>query len=95
MTGKCANQWCSTLRRPNQGKLFRLDIDLGIRSGGSQRMTEYVWLCGRCAQLMHPKVEFDGDTISLRLTKNDPIPLAELNPLKPILDSAAVLRRAQ
>ena len=72
MVGKCANSWCPTTRHYHEGKLFRLDIDLGNMTGGDERKTEYIWLCACCAQVMHPKVEVNGDTVTLRLTKNDP-----------------------
>jgi hypothetical protein len=71
MIEQCANSWCPTPRRHHEGKLFRLDIDLGSKTGGDERKTEYIWLCARCAQVMHPKVEVNGDTVTLRLTKND------------------------
>jgi hypothetical protein len=70
MPDKCANNWCPTTRHHQEGKLFRLDIDLGNKAGGEERKTEYVWLCALCALEMHPKVVIDGDTISLRLAKN-------------------------
>jgi hypothetical protein len=50
--------------------LFRLDIDLGNQAGGHERKTEYIWLCAECAELMHPKVDVIGDTVTLRLTRN-------------------------
>jgi hypothetical protein len=86
MTAKCANSWCVTPQRYDQGKLFRLDIDLGNKSGKTERKTEYVWLCGHCAQVMHPKVVVAGDTITLRLTKNDTVSLAA--------ETDALLKRA-
>jgi len=73
MVAKCANNWCLTPQRYGQGKLFRLDIDLVNKAGESERKTEYVWLCADCAQRLHPKVEVAGDTITLRLTRNDGI----------------------
>ena len=73
MIENCANRSCTTLRRSNQGKLFRLDIDLGSFSGADEHLTEYVWLCRACAQVMHPAVEVTRDTVILRLTKNDPM----------------------
>ncbi len=73
MDSKCANNWCPTPRHHRGGKLFRLDINLGNKTGGSERKTEYIWLCACCAQKMHPKVEVTGDTIRVRLTKNEPI----------------------
>jgi len=74
MVGKCANSWCPTTRHYHEGKLFRLDIDVGYRSGGNELKTEYIWLCARCAQEMHPKVEVSGNTVRVRLSKNEPMP---------------------
>lgn len=71
MVGKCANLRCPTPRHHNEGKLFRLDIDLGSMAGDDERKTEYIWLCACCAQVMHPKVEVSGDTVRVRLSKND------------------------
>jgi hypothetical protein len=76
MVGKCANSWCPTPRHPrhrHEGKLFRLDINLGTMAGGDERRTEYIWLCDRCAREMHPKVEVNGDTIKVLLSRNDPM----------------------
>ena len=73
MIGNCANRSCTTLRRPNQGKLFRLDIDLGSLSGTDEHLTEYIWLCRTCAQVMHPAVEVTRDSVVLRITKNVPM----------------------
>jgi hypothetical protein len=67
---KCANRWCRATRDDDEGKLFRFDLDLGNRAGGNELITEYIWLCTRCAELMHPKVEVSGDTVTLRLTNN-------------------------
>lgn len=85
MDAKCANSWCLTPKHQEQGKLFRLDINIGDKAGKSERKTEYVWLCGHCAQIMHPKVEVAGDTITLRLTKND---------VSLVPDTDALLKRA-
>jgi hypothetical protein len=71
MFSKCANSWCPTPRHHHDGKLFRLDIDLGSKAGKNERKTEYIWLCACCAQVMHPKVEVNGDTVTLRLAKNE------------------------
>src|ERR1700694_1515412 len=65
MVAKCANNWCHTTRHHDGGKMFRLDINLGNKAGGKERMTEYIWLCARCAQEMHPKVEVAGDTVTV------------------------------
>jgi hypothetical protein len=79
MVGKCANSWCPTTRHHHEGKLFRLDINLGSKAGRDERKTEYIWLCACCAQVMHPKVEVSGDTVTLRLTKNLPTLVADTN----------------
>ena len=77
MVSKCANNWCSTTRRNHEGKMFRLDIDLGSLTGGNERKTEYIWLCVSCAQIMHPEVEVTEDSVLLRLTKNLPMLVAD------------------
>lgn len=79
MVGKCVNSWCRTPRHHHEGKLFRLDIDLGNIAGGNELKTEYVWLCARCALEMHPEVEVTGDTVRLRLLKNAPVQVAATN----------------
>lgn len=79
MVGKCANSWCSAIRHHHEGKLFRFDIDLGNAAGENQHKTDYIWLCGRCAEEMHPKVEVAGDTITVRLSKNDPLQVEAAN----------------
>jgi hypothetical protein len=73
MVTKCANSWCFATRHDQEGKLFRLDIDLGSKAGGNECKTEYIWLCARCAQEMHPKVEVTENTVTVRLLKNDPM----------------------
>jgi len=72
MASKCANNYCPITRHRHEGKMFRLDIVVGNRTGGTQRKIEYVWLCSHCADKMHPKVDVTGDTVTLRLTKNLP-----------------------
>ncbi len=79
MVSKCVNRWCPAIRHHHEGKLFRLDIDLGNKAGGSELKTEYIWLCARCAREVHPEVEVCGDTVKLRLSKNDAIQMAETN----------------
>jgi hypothetical protein len=83
MAGNCANRWCSAPRLEDEGKLFRLDINLGNRAGGDERKTEYIWLCASCANRMHPKVEVSGNTVTLRLTKNEPR-LQVTHPARPL-----------
>jgi hypothetical protein len=75
MIQKCPNHWCPTTRHRHEGTLFRLDIDIGNKAGGNERKTEYIWLCAHCAQVMLPKVDVVGDTVTVRLSKKDPLPL--------------------
>jgi hypothetical protein len=77
MVCKCANSWCPTTRHHHEGSLFRLDINVGNTAGGTERKTEYIWLCSSCALVMHPKVEVKGDTVILRLTKKEPTQIAD------------------
>lgn len=77
MVCKCANNWCPTTRHRQEGRLFRLDINVGNKAGGTECKTEYIWLCSSCAQVMHPKVDVRGDTVILRLTKNDSTQIAD------------------
>ena len=75
MVMKCANNWCLAPRQAHEGKLFRLDIDLGTMTGKNERKTEYIWLCACCVLKMHPNVTVTGNTVTVRLTKNDAVPL--------------------
>lgn len=77
MAVKCANRCCTAARKGDEGKMFRLDLDLGLKSGGGERRTEYMWLCSDCAQRMHPRVAISGDTVQVRLSMNAPMPPAE------------------
>jgi len=81
MVGKCANSWCPATHQQHEGKLFRLDIALGNAAGETEQETDYVWLCGRCAQEMHPTVEVVGNIIKVRLSKNDPMRVADSDAL--------------
>ena len=73
MVGKCANSWCPTTRHHHEGRLFRLDIELGNTAGGTEQKTAYVWLCAKCAEAMVPTIEVAGDTVTVRLSKNIPV----------------------
>jgi hypothetical protein len=72
MVSKCANSWCSAIRHNHEGKLFRLDIDLENMAGGDERKTEYIWLCACCVLKMHPNVVVTGNSVTVRLSKNEP-----------------------
>ena len=67
MYGRCANPACSTSRHPDQGKLFRLDIEIGNSNGATQLKTAYVWLCDRCARRMNPRIVVSGNTVRVLL----------------------------
>jgi hypothetical protein len=79
MVSKCANNWCLTPRQGHEGKLFRLDIDLGNMSGGNERKTEYIWLCACCVLKMHPYVVVTGNTVTVRLSKNETLGVEGIN----------------
>lgn len=67
MHAKCANRLCSSHRTGDEGKLFRVDLDIANTAGESQRKTAYVWLCDPCALQMRPSIEVAGDTVLVRL----------------------------
>ena len=71
MSGKCVNGSCSAVRGHNEGKLFRIDIDIGSNSGGDERRTEYIWLCSHCARTMNPKIEVAGNVLKVRLSATE------------------------
>lgn len=66
---KCANAQCRVVRSEGEGKLYRLDIDLGSADGPDERRIEYLWLCEHCAKSLHPMVEVADKTIRLRLVR--------------------------
>jgi hypothetical protein len=67
MFGRCANPVCSCSRHPEQGKLFRLDVEIGNSAGATKIRTVYVWLCDRCALRMNPRIEVAGHTVRVLL----------------------------
>ncbi len=65
---KCVNSACSaSFRGPDEGKLFRIDIDIGSNSGSDERKIEYIWLCARCARTLNPKIDVAGNVLTVRL----------------------------
>ena len=81
MSGKCVNRACSaSFRGPDEGKLFRIDIDIGSNSGGDERKTEYIWLCGRCARTMNPKIEVAGNVLTVRLLATEDYQASDVCP---------------
>jgi hypothetical protein len=77
MDSKCANRYCLTTRHHDEGKLFRLDLDLGSKTGRDEHHTEYMWLCTECSQRMHPKVDVSGNSITVRLCANVSMAVAD------------------
>jgi hypothetical protein len=77
MSVQCVNSFCNATRHHDEGKLFRLDLDIGSNSGEDERRIEYLWLCPDCAMRMHPRVEVNGNNVTVRLSKNLPLPLAD------------------
>ncbi len=72
---KCANSSCPAVFHGDEGKLFRLDINLGNIAGQSQRRTVYLWLCAQCAREMDPKVEVIGDRVTILLASTRRVPV--------------------
>ncbi len=85
LANKCANGSCSAVRNHDEGKLFRLDIQLADTAGHNELKTMYVWLCPRCARRLNPKVEVSGDTVTVLLTSTRPILLPGFQPRRPLL----------
>jgi hypothetical protein len=85
MPGKCANGFCSSLRTGDEGKLFRLDMDIGNTAGENHRKTAYVWLCDSCARRMRPWIEQAGNSVLVRLGA---IPHRALHVHRPFLPRA-------
>lgn len=69
MVGRCANDLCATPRKQSEGKMFRVDLDLGNSAGQSEQKTAYLWLCPRCAATLIPKIEVAGQTVTVRLSR--------------------------
>jgi len=67
---RCANHDCTATRRNDEGKLFRLDLEVGSVTGESEHHVEYLWLCPKCSLTLQPKVRVCGDSVQLRLTQN-------------------------
>jgi hypothetical protein len=68
MAMRCANHSCSAVRRSDEGKLYRLDLELGSLCGGDELHTEYLWLCSDCASYLRPRVQQRGDSVQVLLS---------------------------
>jgi len=67
MSAKCANPLCRASHHWDEGKLFRLDIEIASTAGGTKQKTAFVWLCRRCAQQMNPRVEVTRSKVRVLL----------------------------
>ncbi len=78
MFQKCANDCCAVPNSNRDGKLFRLDLEIGNSAGETEHKTAYIWLCNTCARHMVPKVSVCGDTVHilLALTRADTVPVS-------------------
>jgi hypothetical protein len=66
-TRKCANSSCSACHDSNEGKLFRLDLDIANAAGLVRQEVVFIWLCSRCARRMNPSIEITGNTVRVLL----------------------------
>ncbi len=65
MLSKCVNPTCSAVfRYLHEGKVFRLERDLGDDSDSHARHFEYFWLCSSCAGYL--KVVYERDGVKVR-----------------------------
>ena len=72
ISGKCVNSACSaSFHGRDEGKLFRIDIDIGSNSGSDERKIEYIWLCARCARTLNPKIDVAGNVLTVRLLSTE------------------------
>jgi hypothetical protein len=83
MLAKCTNPSCSaSFRRLEEGKLFRLEADLTLRSPRA-RATEFLWLCKDCSAGMTLRLAQDGRVMAIGLRealRSDPqIAFASIN----------------
>jgi hypothetical protein len=84
MFSKCVNNSCSASSRDHdEGKLFRIDINIGSDSSGDECRTEYFWLCSRCALTMNPKIEISGNVLTVRLLAIDNCESVDRAPASP------------
>lgn len=70
MDSKCVNYWCSPSY--HEGKLIRVEFELGGPVGERQLKTMPLWLCARCARDMTPASEVAANTTAkMRLSHED------------------------
>lgn len=74
MNIRCANRRCSAVRRSNEGKLYRLDLEIASLRGGDEHRMEFLWLCEDCATHLRPRVQQRGDSVQILLSAHQPAP---------------------
>jgi hypothetical protein len=85
---RCANHCCNAVRQSDEGKLYRLDLELGSLRGEDEHRTEYLWLCSECASYLRLRVQAHGDSVQVRLSARDSAPPR----IPPQIDRAAGMR---
>jgi hypothetical protein len=63
MSDTCCNPSCSIPRKPDNGKLYCAEIEIGDATALRQRKVAYFWLCDCCARQMKPESEVAGEVI--------------------------------
>jgi hypothetical protein len=74
MFTRCANPSCTGWYPSDEGKLFRLDLEIASTAGATQQKIVFLWLCGNCARRMNPRVEVAGNTVRVLLAAALPAP---------------------
>lgn len=72
MSARCANPSCTGSCPSDEGKLFRLDLEIASIAGATQHKIVFLWLCGNCARRMNPRVEVAEDTVRVLLAAAPP-----------------------
>jgi len=72
MVTGCENHLCTGSCPSDDGKLFRLDLEIASMAGATQRKIVFLWLCGNCARRMNPRVEVAEGTVRVLLAAAPP-----------------------
>jgi hypothetical protein len=74
MAARCANPACQAIRHEDEGKLFRIEVELGDKAGTRKLKTGSLWLCRRCVRKMNPKIEVAGNIVRVLLAAIPAVP---------------------
>jgi len=77
MVTRCENPSCTGSCPSDEGKLFRLDLEIASMAGATQHHIVFLWLCANCACRMNPRVEVVGDTVRVLLAAAPPAALGK------------------